>query len=396
MPSIIEVRQLARFCERDTRQTLPDLADLANLKTARGKISVGKARRFVLDTPPAIVIPRSGLTEFTGQNPGILNLKRTLATDEHVAKSPLNRSWTPIRWGQIGSEGLLQVQADLQTYAEGYAEAVFRLFNDVRIDPAGYEGFIDALERNGYKVAEVNQTLSDIQQARQDLGLGYIEQAADIGINYKAESPALLTAEQMFGYIADYFPNGLRENVYPEYVANRATTTALARINSNNAAEVRFILTRGVELSDVFRTHEYAHIFYGIQKAREGRIPSIIASTGPSETFAKVISGVNQSEALFFASCMGASLEFTILADKILQSGLSQEIKIKELTEAIINPASLLTRRSGFIPVLSSTVVPFGPFSIAYFYDVVNSLPVRRSVENIGTTSPLNIYSLVS
>lgn len=396
MPSITEIQQLRKLCGKDIEQTLPDFADLANLRTKTGAVSVMKARRFILDTPPAIVIPRRGLTEFTGRNPGILSLKRTLATDAEVAKSPLNGSWTPIRWGRIGNEGLAQIDADLQTYAPAYARAVFRLFKAVTSDPAGYSGFIDALERNGYKVEDVNQTLSDISKTRQDLGLGHIEQAADIGINYKSDSPPLLTEQQMYEYIADYFPNGLRENIYPEYNANRATTTALARINKNNAAEVRFILTRGLELSDIFRTHEYAHIFYGIQAAREGKIPSVIASTGPSETFAKVISGINQGEALFFASCMEAALEFTSLADKILQSGLSEDIKIKELTEAIKNPSSLLTRRSGFIPVSSSTVVPFGPFSIAYFYDVVNSISIRRKIEKIGTKSPLNIYSLVA
>lgn len=384
MPTNTEIEQLREFCIQDIKVTLP------NLTRILGQASPEDALEFVMQLRPVLVVSRDKLIEFKGSDVVRLNLRQTLAD------SPLEKGWMAIRRGELGSEDLPQIHDDLQTYARPYAEAVMGLFEKVATH--GYKGFIHCLKKNGYTADMFSQTFTGIRQLAQDLGLGHIKNAADIRKAYQGESPTLLTPDQMFGYIAGNFnfPEGLTKKVYEQYPSNRATTSGLANIKDNGDAEFRIIMVTGLEPAERTLVHEYAHIFYALQKAKEGKIPSTIASTGATETYAKIIGGIDQGEAVFFASCMEASYNFATYADRILSSRVTESTKLERLTKAIANPASFLTSETGFSSVPSSIVVPFGPYSAAYLYDGIKGALLRPQIERQGITDPLEIYKLVS
>lgn len=390
MPINAQIEQLRSFCDRDTQQSLPNMAEMTGLSSEEAALD------FIMSVPPAIVIPVERLIEFTGTNPGALNLQRTLSKDKRIAQAPLNKSWMPIRLGRIGSEGLPQIHADLQVYARPYARAVMRHFELIREE--GYLDFTDALEQNGYGMNSIIKALNVIRQERGRLGLDQVKSAADIRKVYRGEAVgALLGPDQVYKYITEYFPEGLTEVVYEPYPPNRATSSIFANLNVNGDAEVRFILVHGPEMAANTRTHEYSHVYFAIQRAHEGRIPTLLLPLGPTEVFAKGMGGVEPGETVFFATCMEAAYDFVLNADDILSSAaLSRRAKIGRLSGLIANPRRKLTTVSGFTPVESSTVVPFGAFSVPYFFDVVKALPFRSQVERMGLTDPKEIYKLVA
>lgn len=384
-PELIE--KLKQFCEADDQS----MWRIMSRQYFDG--NEGEARSVIdIDQIPALVVPSERLQRADGIDYDIL---RGLPPDR---SSPFFQHWFALRQGKASVDTLSKTRDLFESEADKYAAATVGIYEKLR--KLGFVRMEDYLTKIGITRERLNELFTATRQLKDKL-MPEINEAGAVGGSQLPSNPGLFTADQMQAAINNYIAGGVvvrrREGIPP----NIATTYVAARITDQNNAEVRSFMIAGLETDPSTMAHELAHAYAGyVFSADLGDIPSAVSGLVEQEQYARLVGGVDQKEALFFASCVEDAYRFGQRADQLLGNLTDEEIRSEQTKSAvrdlIVDHAkSSGDFQTGLRPVPGSGFVFFGPYMIPYGLGVAGAGAKIETARKLNLTNPKDLLTQV-